>query len=334
MTAKRSREWIRLGRPGGEQIIDARRGRVVLERRPSGVGAARGVAFSVRGCQSQDCPCTEVSLDGVVLSKRAHAVSFAGGRITVELDNPGPEEEKERLDAFALTLDLATGEIVVPEGRPAPASLDLDWIRSAMDGALLDRLWELFLEAKGIGGVERPLGIDDVEDWEPGGKVFFNEVFTNSRPDRYRLGDEFVDAADAHCVDPTCRCDTAIVDFIVGAEEERTRPIGFVKVPLRSSSTSSEARHADAVPHRREDLALLLEAYRLYRRRYPSDNRMRTRTERMRDVMRLIVDRCVETGPSSKAARRGRNDPCPCGAGKKFKKCCGAAAPPSPPGRR
>ena len=22
----------------------------------------------------------------------------------------------------------------------------------------------------------------------------------------------------------------------------------------------------------------------------------------------------------------GRNDPCPCGSGKKFKKCCGAAA--------
>jgi uncharacterized protein YecA (UPF0149 family) len=25
----------------------------------------------------------------------------------------------------------------------------------------------------------------------------------------------------------------------------------------------------------------------------------------------------------------GRNDPCPCGSGKKFKKCCGAGAPGS-----
>lgn len=29
---------------------------------------------------------------------------------------------------------------------------------------------------------------------------------------------------------------------------------------------------------------------------------------------------------ASAPARAGRNDPCPCGSGKKYKKCCGAAA--------
>lgn len=28
------------------------------------------------------------------------------------------------------------------------------------------------------------------------------------------------------------------------------------------------------------------------------------------------------------APKTGRNDPCPCGSGKKFKKCCGAQAQP------
>jgi uncharacterized protein len=28
-----------------------------------------------------------------------------------------------------------------------------------------------------------------------------------------------------------------------------------------------------------------------------------------------------------RAAKVGRNDPCPCGSGSKFKKCCGAAPP-------
>ena len=27
------------------------------------------------------------------------------------------------------------------------------------------------------------------------------------------------------------------------------------------------------------------------------------------------------------AERTGRNDPCPCGSGRKFKQCCGAARP-------
>lgn len=30
--------------------------------------------------------------------------------------------------------------------------------------------------------------------------------------------------------------------------------------------------------------------------------------------------------PATRAATAGRNDPCPCGSGKKYKKCCGANA--------
>ena len=33
-----------------------------------------------------------------------------------------------------------------------------------------------------------------------------------------------------------------------------------------------------------------------------------------------------KNAPIVKGAQPGRNDPCPCGSGKKFKKCCGAAA--------
>ena len=33
-----------------------------------------------------------------------------------------------------------------------------------------------------------------------------------------------------------------------------------------------------------------------------------------------------KSAPVVKGKQAGRNDPCPCGSGKKFKKCCGAAA--------
>ena len=40
--------------------------------------------------------------------------------------------------------------------------------------------------------------------------------------------------------------------------------------------------------------------------------------------------RAVDDGPTQPYRRQtskvGRNDPCPCGSGKKYKKCCGAAA--------
>ena len=35
-------------------------------------------------------------------------------------------------------------------------------------------------------------------------------------------------------------------------------------------------------------------------------------------------DNASEPAPAKAAPRVGRNDPCPCGSGKKYKKCCGA----------
>ena len=34
----------------------------------------------------------------------------------------------------------------------------------------------------------------------------------------------------------------------------------------------------------------------------------------------------LEGAPAASKPKAGRNDPCPCGSGKKYKKCCGAAA--------
>ena len=46
------------------------------------------------------------------------------------------------------------------------------------------------------------------------------------------------------------------------------------------------------------------------------------------EVRRAELERRIESGETQKASIRehrriGRNDPCPCGSGVKFKKCCG-----------
>uniref|UniRef100_UPI003F493C24 UPF0149 family protein n=1 Tax=Cupriavidus yeoncheonensis TaxID=1462994 RepID=UPI003F493C24 len=41
---------------------------------------------------------------------------------------------------------------------------------------------------------------------------------------------------------------------------------------------------------------------------------------------KTVHDQQLATTIQRKASKIGRNDPCPCGSGKKFKKCCGAAA--------
>jgi len=36
------------------------------------------------------------------------------------------------------------------------------------------------------------------------------------------------------------------------------------------------------------------------------------------------INRATQTAPKVADKKVGRNDPCPCGSGKKYKKCCGA----------
>jgi len=43
-----------------------------------------------------------------------------------------------------------------------------------------------------------------------------------------------------------------------------------------------------------------------------------------RDPLAKLISRQKPQAPRSRAAAAGRNDPCPCGSGKKYKKCCGA----------
>jgi len=45
-----------------------------------------------------------------------------------------------------------------------------------------------------------------------------------------------------------------------------------------------------------------------------------------RDGQWFYVDGTVEKPKPRHVVKPGRNDPCPCGSGKKYKKCCGAAA--------
>ena len=37
-----------------------------------------------------------------------------------------------------------------------------------------------------------------------------------------------------------------------------------------------------------------------------------------------LIEKTKKVDPIKGGAQPGRNDPCPCGSGKKYKKCCGA----------
>lgn len=47
---------------------------------------------------------------------------------------------------------------------------------------------------------------------------------------------------------------------------------------------------------------------------------------------KAVHEHVVASSTKRSQPRVGRNDPCPCGSGKKFKRCCGTSSPPNPGG--
>jgi uncharacterized protein len=45
-----------------------------------------------------------------------------------------------------------------------------------------------------------------------------------------------------------------------------------------------------------------------------------------RSIQQVIAEAEAEESPQSQGRKIGRNEPCPCGSGRKYKKCCGAMA--------
>ena len=52
----------------------------------------------------------------------------------------------------------------------------------------------------------------------------------------------------------------------------------------------------------------------------------RKKEKELADIQFVGGDGTTEKQPVLKGPKVGRNDPCPCGSGKKYKKCCGVAA--------
>src|SRR5262249_28100298 len=112
-----------------------------------------------------------------------------------------------------------------------------------------------------------------------------------------------------------CDCGEVLLDFAPLLPRGAPDP-GAIRV-ARSGEPTLEPQHA----RHRERLQQLWTAFRS---RHPrSVERLARRSAVMQEIAPRIVG-APSGGVERRRARLGRNDPCPCGSGKKYKKCCGA----------
>ena len=150
----------------------------------------------------------------------------------------------------------------------------------------------------------------DVSRFEPGTMVCFYGVFPKLQPDYMLEGDQPVFAVDHYCCTRGCKCTET---HVVLANNQR--PYGQLNYDYRSGRVKVVEGPADTV--------LDLWGRLLTALPYLSE-RMAGRGAFMIGPFAEFLHQA--RGPAPRLSRRlGRNDPCYCGSGKKFKKCCQTA---------
>jgi hypothetical protein len=221
--------------------------------------------------------------------------------------------ELEGVTAFALSIDAALAfPLLGDEVEPLDleANRGVREIVARLDGEVLDaidRLWHL-----GKGSPEPEANAAErieVEGWRAGDPVSWDDAFPGVRRDIYDGEERAFEAFEVYCVDRDCDCDQVFVDFIpLGGDV--AEPPGMVVV------AEGEVELDPTRPDRGAQLERLWSAFRARHPRYLE------RFARRRVVMHGLAGR-VFAAPMRSKVKVGRNDPCPCGSGKKYKKCCG-----------
>ena len=224
--------------------------------------------------------------------------------------------------SFALDIDEGAVFAIDSDNRLAPfdfaAHPDARDVVDRINGDVLDAIGRLWYRGKGWPDPEvksRSAAQIALVDWQPGEAVAWGEALVGVRQDIYRFGDRVFEASDLYCVTPGCDCREVVLDFAPLVPRGAPSP-GAIRV-ARSGAPTFEPEHE----RHRERLEELWAAFRKRHPRYVE--RFARRSAVMQEIAPLLVG-APRGGVERRHARVGRNEPCPCGSGKKYKKCCGA----------
>lgn len=222
-------------------------------------------------------------------------------------------------DLIVFHVDIDTAETFLPNGDE-PLDLaehpHIGAIVERMDGDLLDSIGRLWYRGKGRPEPRQQVLLATqvkMHGGQRGEMVAWDDVCTGVRQDYYVLeGGRLYEAAEMYCPVPDCECGEVVVAFETRVPRGAPPPGGVIV--QRSGATKLEPSK-----NGRDRLEQLWDAFRKRHPRYLA--RFACRYPTIKSIGARIVAR-----PAAEARKVGRNDPCPCGSGKKYKHCCASSS--------
>lgn len=274
----------------------------------------RGFLINPSFCDNFDCPCRDISLDAVLVDERYTDIEIDENGLHYRFV-PWSGEAEPVLRRLAATLDVDTGEIQIDDRAPL-AHKDFEllaWLQERTLDSYMPRLRKRWRHAKGY--LKDAWRSKDWTWWEPGRLVSWFEIYPDDTNLILQMDGDVYLADDMYCINPGCSCKEVGLGFskITEAGIER---LGAIRIEMPSCRLSS-IMDGKA---KEETLRRLLDVF--LQMRFP--NVLNDRLKMIQPVGKQIVALSTRKGtPSIRSVSKvGRNDPCPCGSGKKYKKCC------------
>ncbi len=281
---------------------------------PSVPGEPReGFACAVGVCRNIGCPCRDMVVRAFPVTETQEDLPSS------DAFDPQPSDAE-----IELLVNVDSGAVVLhPEARPACRSEELlEKFRRCVDPEFVQVLRDRFEQER--REVEETYWLS--ADWShiaPGDMVPWMDAYPGVDDAVFEYeGDRYV-VVDSYCVTPGCSCRDAMVSFALitrGKQDLRGTEVGALRVDTRRWRVRE--RH----PLRRSE-ATIMELWKTCRSAFPDLKRtMAQRAKKMRRFGAVVYGpqpETAETEAKKSAGPVGRNDPCPCGSGKKYKKCCG-----------
>lgn len=166
-----------------------------------------------------------------------------------------------------------------------------------------------------------------------GQMIGFTDVFPRGLALEFSYEQQLWAADEQYCVQPGCDCKETILTFLqyqdaAGREFVRRPKLPSLRYNYHSEAVSAVKSGSAGMPDPRQLLAALKTAHSKLneqlelRHLIMQSLYIRSRLAETASVLNSLAN--ASTAAARPAAKRvGRNEPCPCGSGKKFKKCCG-----------
>lgn len=278
-----------------------------------------GMVWVISACENPLCSCRDAAIEIYNADDRLVCVEFDKDVVQqqsrpVEGRPPYPSRRSR------IFVDVDSGHVDAPK-KPEYDDALAQWAKKQLDAPVLALLQRRFAEAKKRGSEGLVLDFGPGQ-WKPGDMLPYAAVYPSAQRALAFGGQKFF-ADDEHCVEPGCDCGTVHVEFHVNdAPARRALPIGAVWIELDG------AKPPELDPEASEQLGLLQSLYDEYLRSDPDLKELANRQLRMRALAPEIHRRAKARPPVRRVAPKARpNGPCPCGSGRKYKKCCLNNAP-------